>query len=81
MLPALRMTNISPGSRWVTSSGTTRLSEGDEQRPGRLRMRQLVEQLDPLTVFRLAKLQKSSNEVIHGLPHLNLSIGYLGRPA
>ena len=27
MLPALRTTNISPGSRCVSTSGTTRLSE------------------------------------------------------
>jgi hypothetical protein len=27
VLPALRMTNRSPGSRWVTNSGTIRLSE------------------------------------------------------
>ena len=27
MLPALRITKSSPGSRWVSSSGTTRLSE------------------------------------------------------
>jgi hypothetical protein len=30
-------------------------------------MRQLVEQLGPLLVSRLAELQKSCNEVIHGL--------------
>jgi len=31
---------------------------GNEQRPGRLSMRQLVEQLGPLVVSRLAELQK-----------------------
>ncbi|KWV87207.1 hypothetical protein PFLmoz3_03055 [Pseudomonas fluorescens] len=35
MLPALRMTNRSPGSCWVNSSGTTRLSEQDTNKvPG-----------------------------------------------
>jgi hypothetical protein len=37
-------------------------------------MRQLVEQLAPLLVSRLAELQKSCNEVIHGLALINVSM-------